>query len=57
MAKVGEEITLSDVDVSAWKVVFEGKFGKKFTKREMHRAMDDILGSIEELKWYLTFMK
>lgn len=45
------------LDVSAWKVVFEGKFGKKFTKREMHRAMDDILGSIEELKWYLTFMK
>lgn len=45
------------LDVSAWKVVFEGKFGKKFIKREMHRAMDDILGSIEELKWYLTFMK
>lgn len=45
------------LDVSAWKVVFEGKFGKKFIKKEQHRAMDDILGSIEELKWYLTFMK
>lgn len=41
------------LDVSAWKVVLEGKYGKKFTKREAHRALDDIQGSIEELKWYL----
>ena len=45
------------LDVSAWKVYFEGAKGKKFTKPENHRAMDDILGSIEELKWYLTFFK
>src|SRR5690606_12329374 len=37
------------LDVSAWKVVFEGKFGKKFAKREAHRALDDIRESIEEL--------
>ena len=30
---------------------------KKFTKPENHRALDDINGSIEELKWYLTFLK
>lgn len=41
------------LDVSAWKVVMEGKFGKKFVKREAHRALDDIQGSISELKWYL----
>lgn len=41
------------LDVSAWKVVMEGKYGKKFMKREMHRALDDIKGSIDELKWYL----
>lgn len=41
------------LDVSAWKVVFEGKFGKKFTKPEAHRALDDIRGSIEELRYYL----
>lgn len=41
------------LDVSAWKVVMEGKFGKKFVKREEHRALDDIRGSIEELQWYL----
>ena len=45
------------LDVSAWKVYFEGALGKKFVKREMHRALDDIEGSIEELKWYLGFMK
>jgi len=45
------------LDVSAWKVVFEGKWHQKFTKREAHRALDDIKGSIEELKWYLSFIK
>lgn len=41
------------LDVSAWKVVFEGKYGKKFAKPESHRALEDIRGSIEELTYYL----
>lgn len=41
------------LDVSAWKVVFEGRYKKKFAKPEMHRAIDDIRGSIEELQYYL----
>ena len=45
------------LDVSAWKVVFEGKFGKKFAKPENHRALDDIRGSIEELQYYLKKVK
>jgi oligoribonuclease len=45
------------LDVSAWKVVFEGTFGKRFAKREAHRALDDIRGSIEELRYYLTKLK
>lgn len=45
------------LDVSAWKVYFENALGKKFVKREAHRALDDINGSIEELKWYLTLLK
>lgn len=45
------------LDVSAWKVYFENALGKKFVKRDMHRALDDINGSIEELKWYTTFLK
>jgi oligoribonuclease len=45
------------LDVSAWKVVFESKFGKKFAKPEEHRALGDIRGSIEELKYYLKKIK
>jgi oligoribonuclease len=45
------------LDVSAWKVVFEGKFKKKFAKPEAHRAIEDIRGSIEELQYYLTKLK
>jgi len=41
------------LDVSAWKVVFGGKFKKQFAKPEAHRALEDIRGSIEELKYYL----
>ncbi len=45
------------LDVSAWKVVFENRYGKKFAKREAHRALDDIRGSIEELRYYQTKLK
>lgn len=45
------------LDVSAWKIYFEQALRRKFTKPEKHRALDDINGSIEELKWYLTFLK
>lgn len=45
------------LDVSAWKVVFEGKYRKRFSKPEAHRALSDIQGSIEELKYYLKKVK
>ena len=45
------------LDVSAWKVVFEGRFKKKFAKPEAHRAMQDIRGSMEELQYYLKKIK
>lgn len=45
------------LDVSAWKVVFEGKYSKKFAKPEQHRALEDIRGSIMELKYYLSKVK
>ena len=41
------------LDVSAWKIYFEGALHQHFIKPENHRALDDIRGSIEELKWYL----
>ncbi len=45
------------LDVSAWKVYFEGALNKKFVKPEAHRALSDITGSIEELKYYLEMVK
>lgn len=45
------------LDVSAWKVVFEGKYKKKFAKPEAHRALEDIRGSMEELQYYLKKVK
>lgn len=51
--EVSQRLHYRMLDVSAWKVVMEGKYGKKFVKREAHRALDDIRGSIGELKWYL----
>lgn len=42
------------LDVSAWKVVFENKYRQHFTKPEDHRAIADIRGSIDELKFYLS---
>lgn len=45
------------LDVTAWKVVMEGKYKKKFAKPEAHRALEDIRGSIEELQYYLKKVK
>lgn len=45
------------LDVTAWKVVMEGKFKKRFMKPEEHRALGDIRGSIMELQYYLGKMK
>lgn len=55
--KLSERLHYRMLDVSAWKVYFEGALHQKFAKREAHRALDDIKGSIDELKFYLSFMK
>ena len=44
-------------DVSAWKIYFENVLGKRFIKPETHRALEDIEGSIEEIKYYQTFVR
>lgn len=45
------------LDVSAWKIVFEGKYKKRFAKPEEHRALEDIRGSIMELQYYMGKVK
>lgn len=41
------------LDVSAWKVVMQGKYGVEFAKKETHQALPDIRESIAELQYYL----
>lgn len=55
--RLDERLHYRMLDVSAWKVVFEGKFKKSFKKAEAHRALEDIRGSIEELQYYLGMIK
>ncbi len=57
MPELNKKLHYRMLDVSAWKIYFENALKKKFVKPENHRALDDINGSIEELKWYLTFLK
>ena len=45
------------LDVSAWKVVYNNMFSLKFSKKQNHRAVDDVQESIDELKYYMQFIK
>lgn len=45
------------LDVTSWKIIMQGKYGREFTKKEAHRAFDDIHESIEELQYYLDILK
>ncbi len=45
------------LDVSSWKIVMNEKYHRVFAKPEEHRALDDIRGSIMELKYYLKKVK
>lgn len=44
------------LDVTAWKVMFNGLYNLRFKKNDGHRAVDDIMESINELKYYLSFV-
>ncbi|HUC96423.1 MAG TPA: oligoribonuclease [Candidatus Saccharimonadales bacterium] len=55
--KVDARLHYRMLDVSAWKVVFEGKYKEKFAKPNAHRALSDIRGSIAELQYYLAKLK
>jgi oligoribonuclease len=45
------------LDVSAWKIFMQGRHGLEFRKPEVHRAFEDIQGSIAELQYYLDWFK
>lgn len=43
------------LDVTAWKIVMETKYGLEFEKKGTHRAFDDIQASIAELQYYIDW--
>jgi len=45
------------LDVSAWKILMQGKYAVNYEKKEVHRAFDDIQASIAELQHYLDWFK
>lgn len=45
------------LDVTSWKIVFNNLLGLKHSKKQVHRAQDDIAESIDELKFYLQSVK
>ncbi|MBR3319257.1 oligoribonuclease [Candidatus Saccharibacteria bacterium] len=57
MPELSKRLHYRMLDVSAWKIYFENALKKKFIKPENHRAISDIEGSIEELKYYLGMIK
>lgn len=45
------------LDVSAWKIVFQTHFHITYAKKNNHRALEDVLESISELKFYMERIK
>ncbi len=54
--KFAERLHYRVIDVSSFKQVFKSCYGVKVNKTNKHRAIDDILESIAELKHYLSFI-
>ncbi len=44
------------LDVTSWKLIMKELYKKEYKKRNAHRAVDDIHESINELKFYLSFI-
>ena len=55
--KLDQKLHYRMLDVSAWKVFMQGRYGMNFEKKDVHRALDDIQASIDELKHYLEWFK
>lgn len=45
------------LDVTSLKILMEAKYNIRFSKKEVHRAFDDIQASIAELQYYIEALK
>lgn len=54
---ISDQLHYRVLDVTSWKIIYNNLYNLKYEKKNAHRAVDDILESIEELKYYLKFIK
>lgn len=54
MPELAKRLHYRMLDVTAWKILMNEKFGVKHEKKNAHRAVDDIRESIAEMKLYLS---
>lgn len=45
------------LDVTAWKIMMNARFGYDYDKKKSHRATDDIRESLGEMRFYLEQVK
>jgi oligoribonuclease len=55
MPKLELKLHYRMLDVSSFKILFQGRYGIDFKKTNNHRAFDDIQASIAELQYYLDW--
>lgn len=57
MPNLAKKLHYRMLDVSSWKILLKERFGVVYEKKNAHRAVDDIMESISELKYYLSFLQ
>ena len=56
MPEVAKRLHYRLIDVSSFKEIYKDKYNISFQKKNAHRAVDDILESIRELSFYLSYV-
>jgi oligoribonuclease len=57
MPKLSKKLHYRMVDVSSYKEFYRAKFGIEVKKKGGHRALEDVRESLDELKYYLSFVQ
>lgn len=57
LPRFAERLHYRMLDVTAFKIVFRDMLDIRHEKEQKHRALDDIRESIDELRYYLQFVK
>jgi oligoribonuclease len=56
MPKLSARLHYRIIDVSSFKEIFQKKYQKTYQKANAHEALKDVYASIDELKFYLSFI-